>query len=147
MENFKTIISFPLPNDAHIAKGYLESNGIEVLLKDEMTVQVNNFYSNAVGGIKLLTKDSDYDGSIQLLKEAGYINGKETKTEFCIETVKLEATTDQTICPFCKSDNIRKNRTTSILVLPVYFILGFIFPIFRLSYKCFDCERNWKYRK
>ena len=45
MTNWLTIKTFTFPTEAHVVKGYLESNGMDVFLKDEMTVQVNNFYS------------------------------------------------------------------------------------------------------
>ena len=45
MDNWITVISFIYPHEAHLAKGKLESEGFEVVIKDELTVQVNNFYS------------------------------------------------------------------------------------------------------
>ena len=74
MDNWITIISFTFPHEAHLAKGKLESEGIEVIVKDELTVQINNFYSNAIGGVKLLVKPSDYGNARQILTESGYIN-------------------------------------------------------------------------
>ena len=56
-----------------MAKGKLESEGIEVIIKDEFTAQVNNFYSNAIGGVKLLVKEADFDNARLLLIESGYI--------------------------------------------------------------------------
>lgn len=79
MDNLIEIISFTYPHEAHLAKGYLESHGIEIFLKDEMIVQVNNFYSNAVGGVKLMIKESDYEQGLQLLKENGYIKNNKQK--------------------------------------------------------------------
>jgi hypothetical protein len=73
MDNWITIISFTYPHEAHLAKGKLESEGIEVVIKDELTTQVINFYSNAIGGVKLLVKESDYENALQLLIESGYI--------------------------------------------------------------------------
>lgn len=73
MENWITVISFTYPHEAHLVKGKLESEGFEVMIKDELTAQVNNFYSNAIGGVKLLVKESDYDNARQLLIQSGYI--------------------------------------------------------------------------
>jgi hypothetical protein len=146
MDDLKILISFTYPHEAHMAKGYLESNGIETILKDEMTVSVNNFYSNAVGGIKLLVKDSDYGNGIQLLKDSGYISDN-TKEDFKINVIKIDKAADEKICPFCKSDNIAKNKKINIWIIPVYVILGAIFPIYRSSYKCFDCNKEWRFAK
>ncbi|MEA4982255.1 MAG: DUF2007 domain-containing protein [Paludibacter sp.] len=79
MENWIEIISFTLPQDAYLVKGRLESEGIEIILKDELTVQVYNFYSNAIGGVKLLVKECDYDKAYTILVESKYIKVEEKK--------------------------------------------------------------------
>ena len=76
MGNWIEIISFTYPHEAHLAKGKLESEGIEVLIKDELTAQVINYYSNAIGGVKLLVKDSNYDNAYHILIKSGYIKEK-----------------------------------------------------------------------
>lgn len=87
MEELVTIISFFHLHEAHIVKGKLESEGIEVFLKDEMIVQVNNLYSNAVGGIKLEVKKSDYDEAYQILVETGYLKEENIKPFPIIEKI------------------------------------------------------------
>lgn len=146
MENLICIISFQFPQEAYLAKSYLESNGVEIFLQDEMMVQINQFYSNAVGGVKLLSRESDQEICIRLLKDAGYINSETKKQGAKIETIHIAATDSKT-CPFCQSDNIYKNKRMSLLALPIYFTLGLIFPLPRISYKCFDCGREWKNKK
>lgn len=79
MENWIEIISFTLPQDAYLVKGRLESEGIEIILKDELTAQVNNFYSNAIGGVKLLVKECDYEKAYTILVESKYIKVEEKK--------------------------------------------------------------------
>lgn len=79
MSNWTTIISFTYPHEAHLVKAILESEGIKVVMKDELTVQVNNFYSNAIGGVKLMVKDSDYAYAYQVLSESGFIKEKGKK--------------------------------------------------------------------
>lgn len=56
MNNWETLITFTYPHEAHMAMGFLESEGIRTIIRDEMTVQVQNFYSNAIGGVKLLVQ-------------------------------------------------------------------------------------------
>jgi hypothetical protein len=147
MDNWTILMSFTYPAEANIAMGYLESNGIQAFLKDEMIVQVNNFYSNAIGGVKILVKNSDYEQGIQLLKRGGYLTDNDSKSDFKIEVVRIDNLTDRTICPFCKSENIRRNKKINRLILPLYLILGIIFPIYKLSYKCFDCWKEWNFKK
>ena len=147
MDDLKMLISFTYPHEAHIAKGYLESNGIETLLKDEMTVSVNNFYSNSIGGVKLLVKDSDYDNGIHLLKDSGYICDNLTKDNFIINVIKIDKAEDKKTCPFCKSENIAKNKKISIWIIPISVIIATLFPVYRSSYKCFDCDKEWRFTK
>jgi len=77
MEEFVTVATFTYPTELAIIKGRLESEGIECYVKDEMTVQVYNFLSNAVGGIKLQVKQSDAEKAIEILKELGYLKEKD----------------------------------------------------------------------
>ncbi|NLC49293.1 MAG: DUF2007 domain-containing protein [Bacteroidales bacterium] len=73
MDHLITVISFTYPHEAHLAKGKLQSEGVEVFIKDEMTTQVNNFYSNAIGGVKLQVRSADFDIAHSILIESGYI--------------------------------------------------------------------------
>lgn len=59
------------PYDIYLVKGYLESEGIETQLQNELAAQV---YSNAVDEAKLLVKEEDVDKAIAILKKGGYIN-------------------------------------------------------------------------
>jgi Cdc6-like AAA superfamily ATPase len=77
--NFVTVLTFTYPYEAEIIRGRLESEGIECFMQDELTVQVNPFYSNAIGGIKLQVRESDLERAIKILKEAGYIKEEDFK--------------------------------------------------------------------
>ena len=140
-------MSFTFPTEAQIVKGYLESNGIRTFIKDEMTAQINNFYSNAIGGVKILVNESDYDKGIQLLKDGGFLTDTNTTKSPKIEIVKYSKPDNTTICPFCKSKNISRKKYPNILIVPFYFILGFLLPIYKLTHKCFDCEKEWRFKK
>ena len=134
-------------------KGYLESNGIEAIINDELTAQVANIYSNAIGGVKLRVGESDYDEGIQLLKDGGYLTEENSKSENKVEIVELNKATNKKICPFCSSDNIAVNNkpgvTTTIImaIINLIVVIGAIFPRFKSSFKCFDCGKEWKYKK
>ncbi len=73
MDNWVQIITFTYPHEAHLVKSKLEAEGIETLIRDELTAQVNNFYSNAIGGVKLLVREHDFERARQILVEAGTI--------------------------------------------------------------------------
>ena len=50
---FTTIAVFTYCSEAKIIKGRLESEGIEVFLSDELTIDTDPLVSNAIGGVKL----------------------------------------------------------------------------------------------
>ncbi len=73
MDTFVTVLTVQYPQELWIIKGRLESDGIRCFVKDELTVQSNNFYSNAVGGVKLQVLQEDAETATELLKELGYV--------------------------------------------------------------------------
>jgi len=73
MDTFVTVLTVQYPQELWIIKGRLESDGIQCFVKDELTVQSNNFYSNAVGGVKLQVLQEDAERATELLKELGYV--------------------------------------------------------------------------
>lgn len=76
-ENLITIMTFSYAHELAIIRGRLESDGIECFVKDELTAQVNPFYSNAIGGIKLQVRESDLEMALAILKESGYFKEEE----------------------------------------------------------------------
>lgn len=67
------VMTFNFPQDSYTAKAYLESEGIIVFLKDEMTTQVFNFSTSAIGGVKMLVPAEQAELAVQMLKEGGYL--------------------------------------------------------------------------
>jgi hypothetical protein len=55
--------------DALLAKGSLESAGIESFLADDNMVRMDWFISNLLGGIKLLVKPEDIEAANQILDQ------------------------------------------------------------------------------
>ncbi len=153
MENWPVLIAFNFTHEAHQVKGYLEANGVETFLKDELTTQVISYLPSAIGGVKLLVRESDYEQGIQLLKEGGYLIEADSEPESKIETVLFDKTTDQKICPFCKSANIEKDRQVGAIaailfaILNLFFMMGTSSPRFKSAFKCYNCGKEWKFRK
>lgn len=144
MSNWIVAISLTFPSQAHMVQGFLESEGIDTMLKDEFTTQVHNFYSNAVGGVKILVKEEDFENSQLILHRGGYLNPiSKSKVEvvFCDEAINKK------VCPFCRSENIGRRKDPDVFMLVVSLILGLIFPIFKKTNLCFDCGKEWKYKK
>jgi hypothetical protein len=55
--------------EAMIAKSMLDSAGIECFLADENPVRLDWFYSNLIGGIKLMVREEDAETARKLLEE------------------------------------------------------------------------------
>lgn len=73
MNNLVTIAIFNSPTELAMIIGRLEAEGVECFVSDEHTVQVYNFHSNAVSGVKLQVKQSDSEKAIEILKATGYL--------------------------------------------------------------------------
>jgi transposase-like protein len=141
MEDWIVIAVFTYSHEASMGKSVLESSGINVILKDEMITQINPFYSNAVGGIKLLVNKSDASEAYTLLKEGGFV------TEDLPEAKEVRVVSDwkdRTACPFCGSDNFSVKKYSSQLMMVMFFLLGALFPLFRKTYVCFNCNQEWQ---
>ena len=82
MREFVTLMNLTYPADVIAPKGKLESEGIEVFVKDQLTVQVHNFYSNAIGGIRLQVPAEDFERAKTILLENGLLEEIENKDEF-----------------------------------------------------------------
>lgn len=74
MKAFQHIATFTYPSDLLVARGLLESMDIACKVKNELTVQVHNFYSNAIGGITLEVAAEKYNVAKKLLIESGFNN-------------------------------------------------------------------------
>ena len=81
MENLVEIATFTLPHELAVARTLLESHDIKCVVHDELTVQVHNFYSNAIGGIALRVAENDLPQAEKILKEHGFEEYVSLKTE------------------------------------------------------------------
>lgn len=138
MTNWINIISLTYPQEAYMAKSILESEGIEVLLQDEFTVLVNGFYSNAIGGIKLLIPEDDKEKALEVLIHSKYINPPEEKTP----RKEIFPLKNKEICPYCNSHEVTVSKQGGISFV-VSYLLGFPLPFIKKAYYCFDCEKEW----
>lgn len=119
--------------DASIAKSMLDSAGIESFLVDDNLIGLHWFYSNAVGGIKLLVRQEDADTANKLLDQ-------NVPANFNVEGV---GEFEQPRCPRCQSsdvafDGLDKHITYGLLFfsLPI--------PMANKGWKCHACGHTWK---
>ena len=68
--NFKQIASYDNYMLANMTMGLLTENNIKCQLLDEHIVTIDPLLNPAVGGIKLLVEESDFDSAVALIKEA-----------------------------------------------------------------------------
>lgn len=141
MQKLVTIKTFTYPHEAYIIRGRLESEGIYTFLKDEMTVQVHNFYSNAVGGVKLQVPYEDVDRALSIIDG----DTKEFEKTVSLSIEELDKAT--ACCPFCNSENVGSKKKANWLTLIPYLIVGFIFPIYKKTHVCFDCGKEWRVKR
>lgn len=73
LDKMVTVATFPLPQEAYIIRGRLESEDIFCFLKDELTIQSENYFSAALGGVKLQVHESDVKRVLVILEEAGIL--------------------------------------------------------------------------
>ncbi|MEM7484507.1 MAG: DUF2007 domain-containing protein [Bacteroidota bacterium] len=119
-QEFFTLGSFEFPADVQIIKGKLESEGIQVFLKDENTINSDPLISGAIGGVKLLVYSTDKDIAQKIYDDVrNYATDKDGKP---------------IVCPNC-------GATKSEIYYSRNGIFYKLFPFFEpRKYKCAQCN-------
>ncbi|MBS9462482.1 DUF2007 domain-containing protein [Flagellimonas sp. 389] len=119
-QEFFTLGSFEFPADVQIIKGKLESEGIQVFLKDENTINSDPLISGAIGGVKLLVYSTDKDIAQKIYDDVrNYATDKDGKP---------------IVCPNC-------GATKSEIYYLRNSIFYKLFPFFEpRKYKCAQCN-------
>ena len=68
--NYKQIASYDNFLLANMTLGLLQENNVNCFLKDENIITVDPLLSPAIGGIKLLVEEADFDDALKLIKDA-----------------------------------------------------------------------------
>ena len=110
--------------------GRLEEEGINCWLQDENTATITPVFSNAIGGIKLMVNESQFQHAADLLQQYRF----EQKS--------------QTPCPRCGSINVEFVSTPRKATNWVGAIFGFLFGDYALAvdkvYHCFNCGNEFE---
>jgi DNA-directed RNA polymerase subunit RPC12/RpoP len=94
--NYKLISSFDNYLLANMTLGMLQENGINCHLKDEHIVTMDPLLNPAVGGIKILVAESQFERALSIIKEAEDDWLKEISCPNCkSKTVIAEEKTDR----------------------------------------------------
>jgi len=142
MDNFVTIMTFTYPSELAVLRAKLEDNEIECRVLNELTVQVNPFYSNAIGGVKLQVKESEWLRASVILKNGGYI-----KDENLVPSKNQDELYDATSglkCTNCGSEDVMKNKISGRVFAISVLLLGFPIPFISKMYHCFNCGIDFK---
>lgn len=116
---------------ANLAQGLLESENINCWLKDELTVTVQPFLTNAMDGIKLMVAEPQIARAQEILRS--------TKKEF----------KQQNACPKCGSANIEyvssPRKSASFLgTIAIALLSSAAPPASESVYHCFDCGHEYE---
>jgi hypothetical protein len=87
--NLVTVGRFNLPIDAQMFRMSLESAGIDAVLQDENTIQVDMLLSNAIGGVRVQVAEED----VAAAQEIWAVN----------EARRADRATSPVTCPNCQS--------------------------------------------
>lgn len=74
-----TIKTFTYPTDAAVMRSFLDAQGIQTFLNNDINAQVDPLLSNAIGGVQLLVPDDQAELAINLLRENGFELGNKLK--------------------------------------------------------------------
>ena len=128
-----TIRQFRDLPEALLAKGSLESSGIECFLADDNLVRLDWFISNFIGGIKLNVRAADAENAQKLLDEP-ILEG------LYVQGVGLY---EQPRCPNCRSLDVNFQE----LDRPIAYMSAFLrvpMPIQRPAWRCHACDAEWE---
>jgi hypothetical protein len=128
-----TIRQFRDLPEALLAKGSLESAGIECFLADENLVRLDWFISNLIGGIKLNVRAADAVNAQKLLDEP-ILEG------LYVQGVGLY---EQPRCPKCQSLDVNFQE----LDRPIAYMSAFLrvpMPVQRPGWRCHSCDAEWE---
>ena len=131
-QNLVTISRFRDLPEALLAKGSLDSAGIESFLADDNMVRMNWLWSNFLGGVRLEVKPEDVETASEVLNQP-------IPAGFEVEAVGQY---EQPRCPKCESLQV----TFEALHKPIACVsmyVGIPLPIPRNSWKCESCGHRW----
>jgi hypothetical protein len=121
--------------EALVAKSKLDSAALWCFLADENMVYLNWFMSNAIGGVRLQVSDTDAADAMTLL-------GEEIPAVFSAEDVGEEYW--QPACPKCGSRDVGYESFNKAIALTFLSVVRLPVWIPKNSWKCEDCEQEWK---
>jgi hypothetical protein len=133
LQQLVTIRKFRDLPEALLAKGCLESAGIEVVLCDDNMVRMDWFISNFVGGVKLLVRPADAAIAREILEQPIPQN---------IDVTGV-GEHQQPHCPQCQSLDVTfRELNKPVAYVSAYF--GVPISMTRQAWRCHACYAEWE---
>ncbi|NBL65663.1 DUF2007 domain-containing protein [Flavobacterium sp. NST-5] len=134
MENsFKKLAQYTYSSEAIVVKGKLESEGIEVFLRDHFTIDTDPMVSNAIGGVKLFVKETDYENATKILSE--------------ISDFSLDDSGKPIECPHCGAQKAQLFTSITDFKSLISFLVSMFFVILpfytKYKYHCENCNKEF----
>lgn len=118
--------------EALLAKGSLDSAGINCVLGDENVVRLDWFWSNLMGGVKLLVDPEDAKAADEILRQP-------IPEHFDVSGV---GEYEQPHCPKCGSLDINFRESDPAAYVTMYVIAPI--PLRRRAWRCRSCKAEWE---
>lgn len=115
---------------AYVAKGLLESEGIDAVLRDEHLVTANWMLSNALGGIRL---------SVPMSKSE---NAKTILAQVSAGALELDEQ-DPVVCPQCGCGDVVASKSSWRVAFASLVLLNLPLPFTRSALTCARCGNRW----
>jgi hypothetical protein len=121
-----TLKSFNTTIEAHLARGMLESEGVEAVIRDEHTISIRPYLSQALGGVRLDVLEEDFERARELLD----VPSMQPEPKLCQHCGgKGIAVTDP-------KGNLAAILTTLFTVVPGHLL--------KPKFRCAQCGHEWR---
>jgi hypothetical protein len=129
-----TIKTFFYDHETILYEPKFQAEGIDYFLKDQKTVAIDPFVSNAIGGIKLQVHSEDEERGRELVAEIEANNLSSNLGDvISVDGKKYEKILDE--CPTCESEEIYAYKQS--------FFEGLFSPFSKRKHYCQNCQHRW----
>jgi hypothetical protein len=118
--------------EALLAKGCLDSAGIDSTLLDDNVIRMDWLWSNLVGGVKLKVEPSDAEPATEILNQP------------IPEIIDVDGVGEyaQPHCPNCRSLDVTFKELNRPLSYASLFLIPI--PVHRKAWRCHSCKVEWE---
>jgi len=125
----KTIATFSKPEEAHLFRTRLEAAGIPAYVQDEYLIQMDWFYSNAIGGVRVQIADENLEAAREFLE-----NDFPQATPDAVDVV----------CPRCGSGDTAPDELPRRISFLSFLLFSFPLLFARHRWRCASCRQVFR---